>query len=67
MMGRVRSEASYVRFIMDSVALRQVSLRELEFSPTIVTVELLHTYYSFICYPRYGLSTDSVSLRTLKL
>jgi hypothetical protein len=64
---QVRSEASYVRFVMDSVALRQVSLRELEFSPTIVTVELLHTYNSFILYPQYGLSTDSVSLRTLKL
>jgi hypothetical protein len=67
MKGRIRSEASYVGFIMDRVALRQDSVRELEFSPTIVVVELLHTHFSFIRYPQYGLSIGSVSLRTLKL
>jgi hypothetical protein len=66
MKGRVRSEASYVGFIIDSVALRQVSLRQLEFSPTVVIVALLHTHFSFIRYPQYGLGNGSVSLRTLK-
>jgi hypothetical protein len=52
---------------MDIVALRQVSLLELEFFPTIVIVALLRTHFSFIRYPQYGLSLGSVSLRTLKL
>jgi len=65
--GCVRSEATYVGFVIDVVALHQVSLRELEFFPTVVIVALLHIRFSFIRYPQYGLSLGSVSLRSLKL
>jgi len=52
---------------MDSVALREVSFQELQLSPTIVTVALLHNHFSFIRYLQYGLSIGSVSLRTQTL
>ena len=67
MKGRVRFETSFVGFIMYSVALCQVSLRELEFFPIIVIAAMLRTHFSFIRYPQYGLSVGSVSLRALKL